>query len=118
MQYIIIYLANAPNLGDFYPEKLDDALEMSKVHQDAFEKFDATFPEAITEQWARQVEAWDADSTRPNPYVEPNQGTSLAALKLQIAKEEAEEGARGVFRSQDKSIFSFISTALDLEEEQ
>lgn len=91
---------------------------MSKVHRDAFEKFDGTFPQAITEKWANQVAAWDADNTRPNPYVEPNQGTSLAALKLKLAKEEAEEGARGVFRSQDKSIYSFISTALDLEEEQ
>ncbi|KZP28679.1 hypothetical protein FIBSPDRAFT_728847 [Athelia psychrophila] len=104
--------------GTFYPPKLDEAVEMHAIHQDAFEKFNETFPEEITHKWADEVTAWDADHTQPNPYVEPNQATSLPALKLELAQEEAADAMRGIFRTQDKSIAAFLSNALDLEEEQ
>lgn len=91
---------------------------MSAVHRDAFKKFDATFPEEITSQWTDEVTAWDADNTQPNPYVEPTQATSLPALKLELAQEEAADAARGIFRTQDKTIAAFLSNALDLEDEQ
>lgn len=91
---------------------------MSQEHRDAFKKFDETFPKEITEVWGDQVTAWDADHTRPNPYVEPAQGTSLAALKLELAQEEAADGVQGIFRAQEKSISSFFWNALDLEDEQ
>lgn len=114
----LVYPANMSYLGSFYPPKLDDTIEMSKEHQDSFAVFDKTFPKEITEMWGDQVTAWDADHTQPNPYVEPAQGTSLAALKLELAREEAEEGVRGIFRTQERSITSFLYNALDLEDDQ
>ncbi|KZP18442.1 hypothetical protein FIBSPDRAFT_893441 [Athelia psychrophila] len=104
--------------GTFYPPKLDEAIEMHAIHQDAFEKFNKTFPEEITHKWADKVTVWDADHTQPNPYVEPNQATSLPALKLELAQEEAADAMRGIFHTQDKPIAAFLSNALDLEEEQ
>lgn len=104
--------------GSFYPSKVDDAIEMRAIHQEAFESFDKTLPKSITDQWGDMVTAWDADSTQPNPYVEPDQGTTTAAVKLELAEEEAADAARGVIRSQDKSVSSFLCNALDLEEEQ
>lgn len=64
------------------------------------------------------VAAWDADHSQPNPYVEPAQGTSLAALKLELAEEEAKDAVRGILRSQEKSATAFLFNALDLEDEQ
>ncbi|KAF7976045.1 hypothetical protein HWV62_7952 [Athelia sp. TMB] len=104
--------------GCFYPIKLDDAIEMRAVHKAAFDKFDKTFPEEITKEWLKEVLAWDADHTAPNPYVEPVQTASLAALKLELAQEEAADAARGVYRPQDKTISSFLCGALDIQEEQ
>lgn len=91
---------------------------MRATHQKAFQKFDLTFPEKFTQKWGDEVIAWDADHSQPNPYVEPAQGTSMAALKLELAEEEAADAARGVLRSQEKSIPAFLSNALDLEDEQ
>lgn len=91
---------------------------MRATHQNAFEKFDETFPEDITRKWADEVTAWDADHTKPNPYVEPTQATSMPALKLELAQEEAADAMRGIFRTQDRSIASFLSNTLDLEDEQ
>lgn len=91
---------------------------MRETHQDAFKKFDVTFPEEVTNTWGKEVAAWDADHAQPNPYVEPAQGTSLAALKLQLAEEEAADAARGILRSQEKSATAFLCHALDIEDEQ
>lgn len=104
--------------GSFYPTKLDDAIEMCAAHQEAFEKFDNTIPKSVSDEWGDMVAAWDADSTQPNPYVEPDQGTTTAAVKLELAEEEAADAARGIIRSQDKSVSSFLCNTLDLEEEQ
>ncbi|KAF7967413.1 hypothetical protein HWV62_34385 [Athelia sp. TMB] len=105
--------------GNFYPPKLDDAIEMRETQRNVFIKFNAAFPAAVTRQWEAQVAAWDKDpDNQPNPYVEPAQGKSLAALKLELAQEEAADAARGVLRSQEKSMSAFLCNALDLAEDQ
>lgn len=76
------------------------------------------FPEDIMRKWGEEVIAWDADHSQPNPYVDLAQGTSLAALKLQLAEEEAADTARGILHSQEKSITTFLCNTLDLEDEQ
>ena len=91
---------------------------MREVQGEAFEKFDKNFPEEVTREWLQEVLAWDADHSAPNPYVEPKQVTSLAALKLELAQEEAADAARRVYRSQEKTISTFLTNALDLQEEQ
>lgn len=91
---------------------------MRDIQRDVFTKFNATFPEEITGIWEAQVAAWDKDHSQPNPYVEPAQGRSLATLKLELALEEADDAARGVFRTQEKSMSAFLSNALDVAEEQ
>lgn len=91
---------------------------MRHVHEDAFEQFDKTFPKEVTDLWLQEVLAWDADRRAPNPYVEPKQVASVAALKLELAKEEAADMERGIFRSQDKSVSTFLNNALELQEEQ
>lgn len=91
---------------------------MCQIHADTFEQFDETFPGEVTREWLQEVLAWDADHSAPNPYVEPKQTASVAALKLELAKEEAADIARGVYRSQEKSVSTFLNNALDLQEEQ
>lgn len=91
---------------------------MRDIQCAAFTKLNETFPEEKTREWEAQVAAWDKDNNKPNPYVEPAQGRSLASLKLELAQEEAADAARGVFRTQDKSMSTFLSNVLDVAEEQ
>lgn len=91
---------------------------MRGIQSAAFTKLNKTFPEEKTREWEAQVTAWDKDNSKPNPYVEPAQGQSLASLKLELAQEEAADTARGVFRTQDKSMSTFLSNVLDVAEEQ
>ncbi|KAF7965909.1 hypothetical protein HWV62_40974 [Athelia sp. TMB] len=104
--------------GIFYPPKIEEAIEMRATHQKAFNQFDAMFPVELTKKWNDEVIAWDTDHSSPNPYVEPAQATSIASLKLELAEEEAADAARGILRTQDKSLSAFVANALDLEEEQ
>lgn len=91
---------------------------MQGIQRASFTKLNEMFPEAATRTWEAQVAAWDKDHNNPNPYVEPAHGRSLASLKLELAQEEAADAARGIFRSQDKSMSTFLSNAFDIAEEQ
>ncbi|KAF8171732.1 hypothetical protein K438DRAFT_1981883 [Mycena galopus ATCC 62051] len=53
-----------------------------------------------------------------SPYEIEVEGLTEAQVRLQFAKEEAEEAARGVPSVHDISASSFVSAGLDLEEEQ
>ncbi|KAJ7078749.1 hypothetical protein B0H15DRAFT_954431 [Mycena belliarum] len=71
-----------------------------------------------TLDWRQSVLDYEADDTRPSPYCVAVTGLTEAQVRLQFAEEEAEEAARGVPLIHDVSPSSFITAALDLEEEQ
>jgi hypothetical protein len=50
---------------------------MHAKHQEAFEKFSATFSVATVNEFEKMVAAWDVDHTQPNPYEEPAAGMSF-----------------------------------------
>jgi hypothetical protein len=48
---------------------------MMKVkHEGLLAQFSAKFEPQVLDKWLGMIEAWDIDSTRPNPYEEPAKG--------------------------------------------
>jgi hypothetical protein len=47
---------------------------MQVKHEQAFVKFNGTFPPAVVDKWEKMVTEWDSDKTKKNPYEEPVAG--------------------------------------------
>ncbi|KAJ7030308.1 hypothetical protein C8F04DRAFT_1264074 [Mycena alexandri] len=69
-------------------------------------------------QWKAVVEAFEADSTKPNPYEIPKSGALENDVRLECAEEEAAEQRAGVPAIHNVSPSAFILAGLDLEEQQ
>lgn len=69
-------------IGTFYVNHFKNAIAMRQKHGEAFVLFDGTFPQSATVQRAAMVAAWDADPSKPNPYIEPVLGEVSIELSL------------------------------------
>lgn len=58
-------------VGTLFLKRFKDAVAMRKKHAEAFEQFSSTFAQDTRTRWARMVDEWIADRTKPNPYQEP-----------------------------------------------
>jgi len=45
-------------------------------HEELLEEFTASFSDEIITGWISKIEAWNSDSTQPNPYQEVESGKS------------------------------------------
>jgi Kyakuja-Dileera-Zisupton transposase len=63
--------------GDKFKSQLTKAWDMHNEHRQAFNRFNATFPQQTTVIWEKMVKDWDRDKNNKNPYEEPEAGTSL-----------------------------------------
>ncbi|KAI0259635.1 hypothetical protein BC834DRAFT_905195 [Gloeopeniophorella convolvens] len=75
------------------------------------------FEPEVTEEWRRDVEAWENDSLYPNPYKETFVETSLDDVRLGLAKQEAEEASRGIFSLHQTTVSMLLDVGFDLEDE-
>jgi hypothetical protein len=91
---------------------------MQKKQRKSFAKFNATFPSDTVIQWEKMVAEWDADKRKKNPYEEPVAGTSTAEVRLELAKEEADDVRRGNQTIHEISASRWLTMGLDLEEQQ
>ena len=57
--------------GILFLKYFKDAVAMRKKHSEAFEQFLSTFDEDTCTKWAKMVDEWIANRTKPNPYEEP-----------------------------------------------
>ncbi|KAJ2924239.1 hypothetical protein H1R20_g12855, partial [Candolleomyces eurysporus] len=106
-------------LRSLLPKKLCEAAEMTKQHQEAFTKLSATFSDEMKAKWTDMVSNWEKDATKsPNPYKDIKLETTLQDVRLQMAKEDAEEAARGVVSAHQISLSNCLMTGLELEEQQ
>lgn len=93
-----------------------------------------TFPPTIIEEWTQMVEDWLQDHSMPDPYEEPEPCkclrmlfihvltfllvTTLAAIRLEISKEEAEDVSKGVPLLHKVSPAQFLRKGFEIEERQ
>jgi len=61
-------------IGHLFSSRLKKALVMQVKHEQAFVKFNGTFPPAVVDKWETMVTEWDNDKTKKNPYEEPVAG--------------------------------------------
>ena len=108
---------------------------MREKHQDLFKKFTATFTPQSVSKWEEMVKAWEFDHSLPNPFEEPINSecpmfyscsrmltfyldTTERQIRRLLAEEEEADAARGVLPPHKVTPSSFLSTGLDLEEQQ
>ena len=55
--------------------KMKAAIDDMHDHVIAHEEFNQSFPHSAVTKWTSEVEAWEKDSSQPNPYVLTVEGT-------------------------------------------
>ena len=53
------------------------AVEAASRQRKVAEDFTATFPHETVQRWRKMVKEWQADPSRPNPYISNERGTSF-----------------------------------------
>ncbi|KAF8120414.1 hypothetical protein EV363DRAFT_1190282 [Boletus edulis] len=111
------------NLRNSLREKLRHSIPKRAELQDALEQLE----ESITAdhasklaEWRQQVSEWEDDRSRPNPYEHKGGTLTMAAVRLELAKEDASDLLQGIKANvhEDCSMSVFISIGLELEELQ
>jgi hypothetical protein len=114
--------------------QLNEAHKMKIRHEELLEEFTAGFSDEIVSGWVSKIEAWNADSTQPNPYeeVESCEGlfviaawlvqffsaTTMAKVRLELTEEELGRAISGSVPAHEISPHSFLHLGMDLEEQQ
>ncbi|KAF7310275.1 CxC2 domain-containing protein [Mycena indigotica] len=68
--------------------------------------------------WKKQVDEFEADNTKPNPYEYKSDGLTEAAVRKMLEEQEAEEEKSGALPIHDVSPTEFIVALLDAEGDQ
>ncbi|KAF6758787.1 hypothetical protein DFP72DRAFT_807241 [Ephemerocybe angulata] len=104
---------------EIFVTKMERAVVGKRRHEQDHAEYKASIPARFVSAWTDEVEKWERNPAgTPNPYEAVTKGVSEQAVKLQLAKEAeaadaAEEGGLGVMQPS-----LFISTGVQLEEEQ
>lgn len=51
---------------------------MRDKHRTIFHQFSSTFRDDTVKKWAKMVEEWNDDHSKPNPYAEPKSGVCIS----------------------------------------
>jgi len=68
------------SIGSLLETNLIKAMDMASKQRKAADDFTATFPPDTVQQWKRMVREWEADSSRPNPYISKDRGRLLCPV--------------------------------------
>lgn len=114
--------------------RLLEARKESALHRSFFDKLSASIDPKTTEKWEAMVAAWEDDQSKPNPFEEAKNSTSIssvggiqsylvlavtsAQVRKQLVEEEAAAARLGEFAAHDVSPSALIHTGLELEEYQ
>ena len=66
--------------GSLLDANLIKAKEMASIQRKAADDFTTTFPQDTISEWKRMLREWEADPSRPNPYVSNVRGMPFFAL--------------------------------------
>ena len=62
--------------------QLQNAIRMKAKHEALFAKFSQRFREAQLKKWTREIESWEEDPKKENPYEEPDRCESFLIFLL------------------------------------
>ncbi|KAI6096537.1 hypothetical protein EDD16DRAFT_1719774 [Pisolithus croceorrhizus] len=110
-------------LGSTIHRKISEAILQRNEHQEDFEELEKSlfikYPEQLS-TWRRQIEDWEDDPSKPNPFEVKEISITQASIRLQLAKEEARAAQRSPEPPlhPDISPSILISAGIDLEDQQ
>lgn len=100
--------------------KLDTATSRVAEHVIAHQELEATLePDKLT-IWTTEMDAWEKDSSKPNPFVMSVDAPKQSSVRKALAEEEAQAIAhkKDFSLTNDISPSVLISRGIDLETEQ
>ncbi|EMD32328.1 hypothetical protein CERSUDRAFT_68683 [Gelatoporia subvermispora B] len=100
--------------------KIKEAVRQRYAQTDDFEEFSAALPPALVSSWTKDVKAWEADPSKPNPFVAAQKRLSIATVRRQLAEEEQKGSTSKDSPSIEAKISPsrLISVGFELEELQ
>ncbi|KAH6903662.1 hypothetical protein BKA70DRAFT_1227593 [Coprinopsis sp. MPI-PUGE-AT-0042] len=113
-------------------KKIKEAHKMRLKHLENHARFTSTFKEETIREWTADIEAWNADSRKPNPYEDKpsislhlfnpklmvQTDVTLQDVRLELSQQDAEDAKKGLVVASDISPSSCLVTGLELEETQ
>ncbi|KAK0493407.1 hypothetical protein EDD18DRAFT_1108187 [Armillaria luteobubalina] len=82
--------------GDMLLCKIKDAVPKASDHEDQFKCFTASLPQDDIVKWTKMVEDWEVDRMKPNPFAWTVASKMEAAMRLQLAQEDAQDEMAGL----------------------
>ncbi|KAI0655655.1 hypothetical protein C8Q70DRAFT_1047143 [Cubamyces menziesii] len=101
-------------------DRIKIAVRERSTHVAAYEEYSQALPADQLAAWKKSVEAWEADSTQPNPFSTTKSHVTQATVRLQLSQEDSaalQSGAAAVLH-EDFSSSTMITAGLDLEDQQ
>ncbi|KAF4622330.1 hypothetical protein D9613_009070 [Agrocybe pediades] len=108
-------------LGGSLLKKMDVAIPALIARTKDFVEFETEIAESDIEMFRVQVEAWEGDITKPNPYEQSMKCITEKEIRLELANEAAAEAKAldaGPSSQLDTHPSVFIAEGLDLERQQ
>ncbi|KAF8425786.1 hypothetical protein L210DRAFT_3615051 [Boletus edulis BED1] len=99
--------------------KLKEAVPEQSEHQDDLREFEASLSEQYGTQltkWKQDIEAWENDMSKPNPFEVKSHFITQASVRLQLAMDDAR--VTSISLHPDITASVLISTGIDLENQQ
>ncbi|KAJ7575804.1 hypothetical protein C8J56DRAFT_1063043 [Mycena floridula] len=104
-------------LGKLLARRRLEAAAERAVQEEAYGDFSNNQLAQVPE-WRAQVEAWEEDSSKPNPYKQMGSSITLQEVRLRLAQQESVLANAGMPAVHDISPSEFLVMGLDLEESQ
>ncbi|KAK6971654.1 CxC2 domain-containing protein [Favolaschia claudopus] len=79
-------------LGKSLLEKIQKAVPNMVSHRLALLEAEQGLTEEVVTQWRAEMEAWELDASKPNPFKLTEKHEGMAAIRLRLASEVAKEG--------------------------
>ncbi|RDX43071.1 hypothetical protein OH76DRAFT_1458528 [Lentinus brumalis] len=101
-------------------KRIKKAVVQRNEQATAFAQYTASLPADATARWRAAVEAWEADGSQPNPFLIKRPTITQAAIKRQLAEEDANALKAGTAEVMHEkcSASGMLIAAIELEETQ
>ncbi|KAG1794534.1 uncharacterized protein HD556DRAFT_1431905 [Suillus plorans] len=105
--------------GRTLKHKMEDAVKWKREHCDALCELEGTIQAVLLDEWRLEIEAWEEDDTKPNPFESRVAPITQTAVRAQLVELEAQELRAGVDSSlhMDVSPSILISSSIELEDQ-
>ncbi|KAG6848454.1 hypothetical protein H0H93_016828 [Arthromyces matolae] len=100
--------------------KIKDAVPEASDHRQHLEEFESNLERETLQRWKKELEDWEVDHSKSNPYVKQFSHVSEAFVRKALAENDAVDLKKGhIYALHDTvSASQLITMGLDLEEKQ